>query len=80
MTKEESENGEGSISKHTPIIKIWMKYIFAQKFISAGTWFWSCRHPNLDFQGVEGKGVMISSHTAVDEEMEIQWIKMTASN
>ena len=43
------------ISKHMPIIKTWIDYILSQKHITAGTWFWSCRHRLLDFQGVEGK-------------------------
>ena len=64
---------------HTPIIKTWIQYILSQQHIVAGTWFWSCRHRLLDFQGVEGKGVMISSPNVVGEEMEICWMKMTAS-
>jgi len=62
-----------------PIIKTWIDYILSQKHITAGTWFWSCRHRLLDFQGVEGKGVTISSPSVVGEEMEISWMRMTAS-
>ena len=82
LSRMESDNcGEdGIISKnHTPIIKSWIQYILSQQHIVAGTWFWSCRHRLLDFQGVEGKGVMISSPNVVGEEMEICWMKMTAS-
>lgn len=67
------------MSKHTSTVKAWIDYILSQKHIVAGTWFWSCRHRNLDFRGVEGKGVMISSPDAVGEEMEICWTRLTAS-
>ena len=73
------EGEELIISKHIPIIKTWINYILSQKHIIAGTWFWSCRHRLLDFQGVEGKGVTISSPSVVGEEMEISWMRMTAS-
>eukprot|EP00581_Thalassiosira_minuscula_P018842 CAMPEP_0183718478 /NCGR_PEP_ID=MMETSP0737-20130205/11717_1 /TAXON_ID=385413 /ORGANISM="Thalassiosira miniscula, Strain CCMP1093" /LENGTH=297 /DNA_ID=CAMNT_0025948039 /DNA_START=86 /DNA_END=979 /DNA_ORIENTATION=- len=69
---------EGDASHIVPI-KTWIDYILSQKQIVAGTWFWSVRHRNLDFQGVEGKGVMISSPNVEGEEMEICWTKMTAS-
>ena len=67
------------MTKHLPIVKTWMDYILAQRHVVAGTWFWSCRHRNLDFQGVEGKGVSILSPNAEGEEMEICWLRMTAS-
>lgn len=67
------------VSKHIPTVKTWIDYILSQNHIVAGTWFWSCRHRNLDFQGVEGKGVMISSPKTEGEEMEICWTRTTAS-
>lgn len=70
---------EGKMSKHITIVKTWINYILSQKQIVAGSWLWSVRHRNLDFQGVEGKGVMISSPNAIGEEMEICWTRMTAS-
>eukprot|EP00584_Thalassiosira_punctigera_P005600 CAMPEP_0172530486 /NCGR_PEP_ID=MMETSP1067-20121228/4207_1 /TAXON_ID=265564 ORGANISM="Thalassiosira punctigera, Strain Tpunct2005C2" /NCGR_SAMPLE_ID=MMETSP1067 /ASSEMBLY_ACC=CAM_ASM_000444 /LENGTH=265 /DNA_ID=CAMNT_0013314705 /DNA_START=386 /DNA_END=1183 /DNA_ORIENTATION=+ len=70
---------EGEMSHHIPTVKTWINYILSQNHVVAGTWFWSCRHRNLDFQGVEGKGVMISSPKTEDEEMEICWTRWTAS-
>eukprot|EP00585_Thalassiosira_rotula_P012765 CAMPEP_0196131028 /NCGR_PEP_ID=MMETSP0910-20130528/1192_1 /TAXON_ID=49265 /ORGANISM="Thalassiosira rotula, Strain GSO102" /LENGTH=316 /DNA_ID=CAMNT_0041390437 /DNA_START=5 /DNA_END=955 /DNA_ORIENTATION=- len=67
------------MSNNIPIVQMWIDYILCQRHIVAGTWFWSCRHRNLDFQGVEGKGVMISSPKTVGEEMEICWTRTTAS-
>jgi len=75
MTIEEDE----AMMSHVPIVKTWIKYILSQSHVVAGTWFWSCRHRSLDFQGVEGKGVMISTPDAEGEEMEICWMRLTAS-
>ena len=76
---EEDREKQQKQLQHTPIVKTWIGYILSQRHIVAGTWFWSCRHRNLDFQGVEGKGVMISSPHAEGEEMEIMWTRLTAS-
>eukprot|EP01082_Thalassiosira_pseudonana_P002190 g2120.t1 g2120 contig11:753042-753905(+) len=64
------------LADNARLIKAWMYFILSQRRITAGSWFWSCRHPSLDFQGVEAKGVMISSN---GEELEITWTRMTAS-
>ena len=45
------------------VVKHWLNYLLSQKNLRIGSWFWTCRHRNLDFQGVEGKGVMISDHS-----------------
>lgn len=89
--KEEEEEGDNTNNNRNTlsssqdqhydatIVKRWIEYILSQNHIVAGTWFWSCRHRNLDFQGVEGKGVMISSPNAEGEKMEICWTRLTAS-
>ena len=68
-----------SSSYYMPLVKTWLAYILSQQHVVAGTYFWTCRHRNLDFQGVEGKGILITSPKAVDEEMEISWTRLTAS-
>ncbi|KAL7554166.1 hypothetical protein ACHAWF_018853 [Thalassiosira exigua] len=77
-------SAEGAAEKASELVAtagVWIQCILSQRNeIAAGTWFWSCRHRNLDFQGVEGKGVMISSPLhAAGKEMEISWTRMTAS-
>jgi len=69
---------EDSSSKYGSLVKIWLDYILSQQHVVAGTYLWTCRHRNLDFQGVEGKGILITSPNAIDEEMEISWTRLTA--
>ena len=46
------------------VVKHWLKYLLSQRNLRIGSWFWTCRHRNLDFQGVEGKGIMFSDHSS----------------
>ncbi|KAL3805847.1 hypothetical protein HJC23_007808 [Cyclotella cryptica] len=70
----------GQESVRVEFVQSWLGYLFAQrKDLVIGSWFWSCRHRNLDFQGVEGKGVMFSSRESPVEELEISFVIMTKS-
>ncbi|KAL3799641.1 hypothetical protein ACHAWO_008957 [Cyclotella atomus] len=65
-----------SAMKHATVVKFWMDYLFANPRIVVGSWFWTCRHRLLDFQGVEGKGIMFS-FPETNEQLELQCIIMT---
>lgn len=65
-----------SCMQHAPLVKSWMKYLLVQKSLTIGSWFWTCRHRYLDFQGVEGKGIMFCNPES-GEELELQYIVMT---
>ncbi|KAL7521495.1 hypothetical protein ACHAWX_006170 [Stephanocyclus meneghinianus] len=70
----------GQVSARIDFVKSWLDYLFAQNnYLVIGSWFWSCRHRNLDFQGVEGKGVMFSIRESPVEELEISCVIMTKS-
>lgn len=58
------------------IVKCWMDYLLAQRYLVIGSWFWTCRHRQLDFQGVEGKGVMFSN-PETGERLELNCSIMT---
>ena len=64
--------------EHATLAKAWVNYFLAQNQFIVGTWFWSCRHRSLDFQGVEGKGIMIEAPEG-GEQLEIGWTRLTAS-
>jgi hypothetical protein len=67
-----------SSTKDISIFKCWMGYLFAQKSLVIGSWFWTCRHRHLDFHGVEGKGIVFSI-PETKECLEVQCAIMTRS-
>ena len=68
--------GRMSCMQQASLVKSWMDYLLVQKSLTIGSWFWTCRHRYLDFQGVEGKGIMFFNPES-GEELELQYIIMT---
>ena len=65
------KNRRGKAVHRYKFVLEWLHYILSQDNHILGNWRWSCKHSNLNFKGVAGVGVMIST-PEIGGEMEIR--------